>query len=514
MVPKRVLRRLVEEAWAHKVMRAQAHRTAIAQVGDLDVQLAREVGTSFSGQQRAWLGMVRAGAAITAAQQACFDTGRTGMCLHCQQEDTKAHRLFDCPLYARDGLQRIVGECPAMRDLLLPSWHVDFCAHLHALTQIQDEGWSWCAPLPVQSHVDLFTDGACSFGTEDVLALGAWAVICAQLPLVVASGHMSGICQTIDRCELFAVAVALRWAAAVGVGVTLWTDSQYVYDGVMQLLSGEGSRDSAHPDLWEEATVLIDVVPVLYMQQVPSHVDPRTCDDPVAEFATTWNQVADRQAGHMNAMRDVAFQARHRRVLEHRKQQRRRLQALATQYVSIAEVTSQAKRPTPDPEDDVVADLVLPHVLHDYGSFAEHFPPDWPRHMPLRGDLEHGREMLRQLIASDEAVSTKCRIPWLVLVFVFVGWGCIGFHHGRTLAYWVSCIRGMFRPLFVRFGARHWLVRDTVVGVQFPVESLIVGLPLEDYVHALSLLQDWRAGRQIKRVADLVKPLWAPQGQV
>ena len=514
MVPKRVLRRLVEEAWAHKVMRAQAHRTAIAQVGDLDVQLAREVGTSFSGQQRAWLGMVRAGAAITAAQQACFDTGRTGMCLHCQQEDTKAHRLFDCPLYARDGLQRIVGECPAMRDLLLPSWHVDLCAHLHALTQIQDEGWSRCAPLPVQSHVDLFTDGACSFGTEDVLALGAWAVICAQLPLVVASGHMSGICQTIDRCELFAVVVALRWAAAVGVGVTLWTDSQYVYDGVMQLLSGEGIRDSAHPDLWEEATELIDVVPVLYMQQVPSHVDPRTCDEPVAEFATTWNQVADRQAGHMNAMRDVAFQARHRRVLEHRRQQRRRLQALAIQYVSIAEVTSQAKRPTPDPQDDVVADLVLPHVLHDYGSFAEHFPPDWPRHMPLRGDLEHGREMLRQLIASDEAVSTKCRIPWLVLVFVFVGWGCIGFHHGRTLAYWVSCIRGMFRPLFVKFGARHWLVRDTVVGVQFPVESLIVGLPLEDYVHALSLLQDWRAGRQIKRVADLAKPLWAPQGQV
>ena len=82
--------------------------------------------------------------------------------------------------------------------------------------ELEDTSNIWYWPGAIPHHVDVFTDGSCLHGQEDVLALGAWAVVCAQLGQAIASGHMVGICQSIDRCELQAVVVALRWAAAVG----------------------------------------------------------------------------------------------------------------------------------------------------------------------------------------------------------------------------------------------------------------------------------------------------------
>ena len=508
-VPARTLRGLTEEAWAHCVVRKQSSRAAVADVGDLDVHLARELGANHTGQQRAWLGMVRAGAAITHAQQARFDVLKTGHCLHCQQVDTKAHRLFDCPLYARDGLCRIVDERAALTELLLPCWHPELKSHLEALMQTPDEGWNW-ARLPGEiQHADIFTDGACKFGDEAVLALGAWAVVCAQFELVLASGHMTGLCQSIDRCELYAVVVSLRWAAEAGIGITIWTDFQYVFEGMMQLLHGEGVNRKAHNDLWMEAMTLVEAVPKIYVQLVPSHVPPHLCDDPVAEFATRWNGVADRQAGQMCTMRTGSFLARHKRILMHRRQQRRRLHALAAQYVRIANVTNQARAPTPDPEDDFIAHVVQPQVLHSHGSFVDLFPIDWSLGLPQRGGLETvvGQEIIRSLISSDELISLKSRVSWLELVFVLLNWGCLDTGSERTLAYWVSSIRRFVRPLLIRFGARDWLVWGSVHGVAFPVECLVIGVSIDDLQGAQNLLQDWRAGRLIKKVADLARPL-------
>ena len=320
---------------------------------------------------------------------------------------------------------------------------------------------------------------------------------------------MTGLCQSIDRCELYAVVVALRWAAEVGIGVTIWTDSQYVFDGMMQLLHGEGVDRATHADLWEEAADLVDAIPRLYMQLVPSHVPPHLCDDPVAEFATRWNGVADRQAGQMCMMRTSSFLARHRRIVEHRRQQRGRLKALADQYVQIASVSNLARPQAPDPEEAFAEDVVQPLVLHSQGSFADLFSVDWSTSLPQRGGLDPGvgQEIVRSFIASDESVLLKCGVSWIELVFVLLGWGCLDTGSDRTLAFWVSSVRRLMRPLLTRFGAREWLVRGSVYGVTFPVECLIIGVPSDDVRGAQNLFQDWRAGRLIKKVADLARPL-------
>ena len=153
---------------------------------------------------------------------------------------------------------------------------------------------------------------------------------------------MVGICQSIDRCELQAVVVALRWATAVGRGITLWTDSKYVFDGLQELLNGIMPQVQAHPDLWLEAAMLLEASHDVFVQLAPSHVDPTQCDDPVAEWATSWNSKADLQAGFMNNTRAADFQARHAQLLQTRRRQRLRIGQLADRFVQIAERTHAA----------------------------------------------------------------------------------------------------------------------------------------------------------------------------
>ena len=510
LMPRKTLRWLVEEAWARVVLRKQASRAALTRMGEVDLQLAREVGRHCTSQQKAWLGQIRAGAAITAEQQARFDLSKVANCLHCQTPDSKGHRLFDCATYPREGLVRDAEDTPPLCELLLPTWHAHMQEHLQDLMQVTDDSWNWTTWCVDISHVDVFTDGSCQFGEEDMLALGAWAVVCAQLGVVVASGQVPGLCQTIDRCELLAVIVALRWAAAMGCGMTIWTDSKFVFEGISTLLNGESLSGLAHPDLWTEAESLLECGSSIFILLVPSHVDPRLCDDPVAEWATHWNGTADRQAGIMNEMRNEAFKSRHTALLRYRRRQRRRLQALADQYIRVAEVT-QAMRPSSAcVEDETVAGPVQQPEVIIHDSFADLFPVGWTQQLTKGGGLGDGEKLAiaQRILTSDESAVTKFRVSWIELVFLVVVIHCCGCRsQSRTLAYWVTSFRKILRPLLMSFGARGWIVRSSLEGVSFPLEALVVGVSLEELNSARSLFREWRGGRTLRKVADLARPL-------
>ena len=509
-VPQNTLKILTEDAWARKVSLKHAGRPALSDKPDLDIKLAREVGRAHTPQQKAWLGMIRAGAAITAAQQSRFDTTKTDQCVHCFLPDTKAHRLFECPLYAGQGLLREESDSRHLTELLLPSWHPDLDVHLRALMDLPDGGEQWVAPTAVVGHVDLFTDGSCMFGTEGLLALGTWAVVCAQLNMVVASGWLQGICQTIDRCELYAVVVSLRWAARMGCGITIWTDSKFVFDQLLALLHGETLTQTVQSDLWQEVVELLDVCAAVYVQWVPSHVDPVCCLDPVAEYATRWNRAADRQAVYMNHMRDASFMARHNRILQHRQQQRARMVAITAQYMRVAEVTQANRRGQTDNEDVAIAAVVQLPVVHWSEGFSELFPPNWAQFLAVGEghDVVEAGDIVQCVLSSDEGDVPKFRVTWIELVFfVVVVQGCGDQFRGRTLAYWVTRIRKILRPLLIRFGARDWLVRESLSGVSFPVEALVFGVTLENFQLARNRFREWAGGRLINRVADLARPL-------
>ena len=507
-MPKRSLYWLLQDAWAWKVLQKQSVRAGLADVGKLDIHLAREVGRKCTGQQRQWLGQIRSGAAITAAQQAKFDCTKISTCLHCGVEDDKCHRLFDCPQYGEHDLAATALDTKALCNFLLPSWHEDLDAHLRELMDVQDGSWTWQCGSGGLEHVDIFTDGSCQHGDEDILALGAWAVVGAQLGQIIASGVMTGICQTIDRCELLAAVVALRWAVAMGCGITLWTDSKFVFDGLRSLVDGLQPQSHAHPDLWLEAKTLLETCHAFFVQLVLSHVDPDLCEDPVAEWATCWNRAADRQASFMNYMRTLQFKQRHGRLLQQRKRQRRRLKMLQGRYLQIAEHTLAASQtPNADPEDVMIGHVQRPEcICHD--SFADLFPVDWRKLATIGGGFEttEGLRILQLLVSGDESALTKFRVTWIELVFFLVGSG--GCSKGnRTLASWVTSIRKLVRPFLLSFGARSWLVWSGLEGVSFSLEALIVGFDVDDLMVARRQFQEWRGGRSIRRVADLARPL-------
>ena len=105
--------------------------------------------------------------------------------------------------------------------------------------------------------------------------------------------------------------------------------------------------------------------------------------DPVPEYATRWNQAADRQTVWMNQMREVHFLSRHHRILQHRRLQRARLAALTAQYMRVAEVTHADRRGHVDNEDAVIAEVVQLPVMHLSEDFLEQFPPNWAQFLTV-----------------------------------------------------------------------------------------------------------------------------------
>ena len=246
------------------------------------------------------------------------------------------------------------------------------------------------------------------------------------------------------------------------------------------------------------------------MQWVPSHVDTSHCEDPVAAYAVQWNHAADLHAGLMNQMRPAAFLARHQKVLTHRQRLRRRLSDLVQQYLSVAAATNVARRSLEDEEDMVVAELVQ-SMAQERDSFADLFPPNWQQF--LRGceglGAVEAQDILQRVLSGEDEDLPKFKVSWIELVFyVVVVLGCGDRHRNRTLAFWVTSLRRILRPLLIRFGAEGWLVRVSLYGVAFSVEALVMGVSLENFRRAQCLFQEWRGTRAIKKVADLSRPIW------
>lgn len=57
----------------------------------------------------------------------------------------------------------------------------------------------------------LFTDGACCQAEQPCLNLASFGVLSATSDEMVGLGHLSGITQSIDRAELFALVKATSW---------------------------------------------------------------------------------------------------------------------------------------------------------------------------------------------------------------------------------------------------------------------------------------------------------------
>ena len=114
----------------------------------------------------------------------------------------------------------------------------------------------------------------------------------------VATGLLPGFQQSINRSEVWAITMALRWAAFVGQPIEIWSDSQYACNGFKELLdANEVPQDWDNLDLWYLAYEWLQKLatpPVFH--KVAAHRDPNKMSSPFEAWTARHNGLADTAA--------------------------------------------------------------------------------------------------------------------------------------------------------------------------------------------------------------------------
>ena len=259
----------------------------------------------------------------------CYFSGSgSSKCDYCQQEDSRYHRYWDCPIFEPHR-----HSCPAdVRDLIpaLPS----------CLTQA---GWSICPstqeewsralldipepevpplhPSIVKSEwIDVFSDGSCFWPTSCGYNIASWAITFAPPELnwtrseVIAAGALPGLCQTAFRSEVFGAWQAIRFGRTHGISIRLWTDCLGVVNRLNKILRNKPVKPSTpHADLW--MAIREDLIALgfhrLVVTKVAAHQSIDDAEGPLEQWAYLRNSLVDRAARLANLCREPAFWSLH-----------------------------------------------------------------------------------------------------------------------------------------------------------------------------------------------------------
>ena len=251
---------------------------------------------------------------------------QSDQCLWCGAHDTLRHRFWECPHHhdlrlalAPDALRDLSSLPPvlALRGwaVLPPTWP----AWIRRLLDLPPVSYRPWISLPL-AGCDLFTDGSCLCQSDPLLRCAAWSVTLA-VPFsdgwtpgalsIVGSDCLPGICQTAYRAELFAVGVALHYAAIQGVPARIWTNYLGVINRFHQLTSGgcKLNRNRSNADLWAWVLAVVERLGLdrVRIYKVPAHrsyVQASTARD---AWMAYYNEFADRVAKTSNMQRPHGF---------------------------------------------------------------------------------------------------------------------------------------------------------------------------------------------------------------
>lgn len=235
-----------------------------------------------------------------------FDVTK-GLCPECQTADSVLH-WYTCP--RKEPCRAAVPLWPAdwsnwpraFKHHLLCQRNPWLSAWWLALQTIPDDTSVFEYVEPLSPH-HLFTDGSCHSGPVSAFNICSWSVTSASSGMVLSSGWLPGITQSIPRAEATAVLSALRWISRTRVPAFLWVDSKHTVDGVLYLMdhfivpSHWSNRDLWTP-ICELLSDLQECLPTI--RWWPSHLHHLSCEDCFHDWAWQWNRAVDLQAGLMN----------------------------------------------------------------------------------------------------------------------------------------------------------------------------------------------------------------------
>ena len=223
-------------------------------------------------------------------------------CSLCQAEDSRYHRLFECPALAKFRQ----GKPALKRAMKWPeaNWYFGLCPTIEDIPdrfRLIDGNFPLHIPEECNLHEYVFTDGTAFFTNVQQYAVSASAFVVADFGKFdikhSGSSVVPGPEQNSFLAELFAVCLVLN----TYFNAHIYTDCQAVCDLLNLAINGESIQQelgSQSIELWRCLHTHLNARPLgaITVTKVKAHVDHRHVSDPLLKWQTWANNCVDRIA--------------------------------------------------------------------------------------------------------------------------------------------------------------------------------------------------------------------------
>ena len=180
---RRQISRAVQAAWTHNLGAKLAHRNGLHAVGAISGSDTMTVVQALPASRHNFAANCVAGGHMSASSRAKWDALVEPQCVHCGAQDTKFHRVFECPLFS------------SIRQAFAPllSWiqqHALHWIHSSCITEHPDADVvrllfrtrPYVDPPPLLSPPQtagrvMYTDGSCTVPQVPAARHASWAVV-------------------------------------------------------------------------------------------------------------------------------------------------------------------------------------------------------------------------------------------------------------------------------------------------------------------------------------------------
>ena len=335
-------RRFLSLSWQYQLVKLQTCRYSWYQFPDISVVDTRAVLNEFPDNQRRLLIREISGGYQLETQKQHWAPDQTGQCPFCPAEDSRRHRLLDCPLglETRTPFQSVLLELEhegsVVPDFPVVCVHPSSEALLHVHFRRSPTTWG-----PAVIHIlhelaalglrpNFYTDGSCQFPMSPTTRYAAWSVVLDLCRSDTERLYIADSCrytedyvkvfhtvstdladgeQDILRSELLAICEICE-NTEVG---DIYVDSQSAIQLATMALTATSTLSFLDREHFDVLLRIFRRQPFLDIQlhKVKSHVDISAIEDPFRRFHAMGNAFADAVAETTRDKKLPPFVAEH-----------------------------------------------------------------------------------------------------------------------------------------------------------------------------------------------------------
>lgn len=538
------LRCLVKYCWQQVTCNRLDTRKDLVGLSGIDVAVSFRSFQTKKLDERELVATIQDGTFCTNDVFSKFDPTKMQQCDICGVKDTLRHRCLDCPRFAEvrsnhpAAVRRWSSRPRSFTEHGLVSKNPFLEQHMAALLHLRDtkEDFQW---TPSDGgHFHIFTDGSCLHPKSSTKRLAAWSVVLMDNNIVLASGILPGLVQTVDLAELHAAHSALLWALRARAAICIHSDSSYVVDGLLCL-----AKLRMVPTAWRHQRQWEDVLHTLlqldcgqwHIHKVCAHMDIVAVEDPLEEWWIRGNAMADTAATLAYQLCDPAFWSNYTSMCQHFDNGTREVQEQLAFLLGVAqhELQNRGQRQY-DPEDLPVSSLAVASEENQF-AFCLQISPEDIEALTVQSlggfSVQFGKAVAQFLVNLDFEAINERFVTGLELLYAFRIFTGLSIPWPRSVSGTVVyeephnvCAGGLMRHTFSSaLGTFKAAIQSVCfsIGAQFdsspvsrpdihlvaPQWSVKIGWPQQVEVAVASSIRTDFTSRPFRRACDLARPL-------